>query len=673
MHGLGAIPLYSIMEVRLSSRPICGFMRMLLPGCWLCLVSLRAGADSTWLYAVQLSATVQTNPPAITLTWVPDPYGVDSYEVWRKLKHETTWSHRKTLPGSALSYNDQTVSSGVVYEYKVTKQAALGYTGYGYIASGIQVPMLDHRGKVILIVAADTVGLGSELARLETDLIGDGWTVARHDLDASATTASVKSLIVEDYQKGPQETQAVFLFGHVPIFKSGTLNYDSHGARPFPADGFYGDMDGNWGTSLAPEERPSYMPSEIELMVGRVDFSDMPGNGAPSPWPNETELLRNYLNKDHAWRHKLLAVPRRALIANRAGDQGGLAYAATGYRNLSVMVGPENIVEANVEDASPVAERWISRVTEGGWLWTYACGGGQDNVIGHMGTRGPYNEAWSTDVVGKDAQAVFSMLFGSHFGDWSRPDNVMRSMLATSTGLSVCLAGLPHWYMHHSAMGEPIGYGTRLTMNNTDLYESQVNALQRAVLINLLGDPTLRVDQLAPPVNLTATMAGGAVRLVWQASPDASAGYHVYRSGATNSPFTKLTLIPIRTTSYEDSTEAGSTSRTYMVRAVGLETYYSGSYYHPSQGAFVTVETGSQPAAIHLIANADHAGIELQWNTEIGRRYIVEARDGQLGTWSAISDPLMAASDSMTYVDAVNSAVPGRWYRVRREWSGECR
>jgi hypothetical protein len=668
MHAGGAIPKYSFMEVRTLLRPVRGLLVPLLHGLVLLLATESAMADSTWLYAVQLSASVQTNPASITLRWLPDPYGADHYEVSRKMKHETSWNPTVILPGDALSYTDETVSPGDTYEYRVRNQATLGYTGYGYICTGIEVPMVDHRGKVILIVAADTVGLASELARLETDLIGDGWTVARHDLDASATTASVKNLIVQDYQQSPEETKAVFLLGHVPIFKSGTLNYDSHGARPFPADGFYGDMDGDWKTGLTPEERPSFMPSEIELMVGRVDFSDMPGNGAPSPWANETELLRNYLNKDHAWRHKLLTVPRRALIANRAGDQGGLAYAATGYRNLSVMVGPQNIVEANVEDASPVTERWISRVTDGGWLWTYACGGGQDHVIGHMGTHGPYNEVWSTDVVGQDAKAVFSMFFGSHFGDWSRPDNVMRSALATSTGLSVCLAGLPHWHLHHSAMGEPIGYGVRLTMNNIDLYQSQVNALQRAVLINLLGDPTLRVDQVAPPRNLMASLAGGAVRLGWQASPDASAGYHVYRSAATNSPFTRLTTNPIRSTSFDDSTGASSASRTYMVRAVALETNYSGSYYNPSQGMFVTVQTGSEPTVIHLRAMASKGGLRLEWNSQVGGWYRVEARDGRSGTWSAISDPLKAISDSMTYVDPGFGAVPeGRWYRVKRE------
>ena len=646
---------------------MCGLTRRVLLGLWLCLVAVRTEADSTWLYAVQLSASVQTNPPTITLVWVSDPYGVDYFEVSRKLKHETAWGSKMTLPGSALSYVDENVSPGVVYEYKVKKQATLGYTGYGYICSGILAPMLDQRGRLILIVAADTAALGPELARFEADVIGDGWTITRHDLDASATVAGVKNLIVRDYQNDPGGTKAVFLFGHVPIFKSGTLNYDSHGPRPFPADGFYGDMDGDWAQDLAPEERPSYVPSEIELMVGRVDFSDMPGNGAIPPWPNETELLRNYLNKNHAWRHKLLTVPRRALIANRAGDQGGLAYAATGYRNFSTFVGSENIVEANVEDNSPINERWISQVSEESWLWTYACGGGQDAVIGHMGTHGPYNEAWSADVVKQDGKAVFSMLFGSHFGDWSRPDNVMRSMLATSTGLAVCMAGLPHWYLHHSAMGEPIGYGTRLTMNNTDLYKSQVDALQGAVLINLLGDPTLRIDQVAPPRNLAASVVGAAVRLAWLVSPDATAGYHVYQGDSTKGPFTRLTDVPTRNTLYEDSTGGTSPSRTYMVRAVALETNYSGSYYNPSQGAFVTVEMGNQPAAIHLIANADPTGIELQWNTEIGRRYIVEARNGQLGTWSAISDPLKAASDSMTYIDGVNGAVPGRWYRVRRE------
>src|SRR5215469_1143431 len=47
--------------------------------------------DSTFVYAVQISATVQTNPPQITLNWEPDPYGATNYVVYRKNKADLSW------------------------------------------------------------------------------------------------------------------------------------------------------------------------------------------------------------------------------------------------------------------------------------------------------------------------------------------------------------------------------------------------------------------------------------------------------------------------------------------------------------------------------------------------------------------------------------------------------
>jgi len=43
----------------------------------------------------------------------------------------------------------------------------LGYTGYGYIYAGIDAPMIENRGELILIVAADTGSLSGELTRLQ--------------------------------------------------------------------------------------------------------------------------------------------------------------------------------------------------------------------------------------------------------------------------------------------------------------------------------------------------------------------------------------------------------------------------------------------------------------------------------------------------------------------------
>ena len=75
-------------------------------------------------------------------------------------------------------------------------------------------------------------------------------------------------------------------------------------------------------------------------------------------------------------------------------------------------------------------------------------------IFGHLATEAaspmasPISEqmesttkSFSTDVVGVDAQSVFVLLFGSYFGNWDVPDDVMRSVLATPTmGLTCAMS-----------------------------------------------------------------------------------------------------------------------------------------------------------------------------------------------------------------------------------------
>ena len=102
-------------------------------------------------------------------------------------------------------------------------------------------------------------------------------------------------------------------------------------------------------------------------MVGRVDMFNMPGNGAPTPWPSELELLRNYLNKDHNWRFGLINVQKRALVADRFGnDDGGEPKASSGYRNFDSLLGHDKMVWADCWKTSTSQNRWISLITGGG-------------------------------------------------------------------------------------------------------------------------------------------------------------------------------------------------------------------------------------------------------------------------------------------------------------------
>ena len=643
-----------VIKTSLRAASICfacyGFLEVL--------AALEAQADDTFVYAVQLSATVQASPPQILLNWEPDPYGANSYAIFRKSEQAPSWGAGTVVPGSATNYLDTNVVDGSSYEYQVLKSASLGYKGYGYIYAGINAPLTESRGGLTLIVATNsTMSLSNELGRLEADLIGDGWRVIRHDVSSNDTPEAVRSLVISDYSADPSNHKAVFLLGPVPILHSGNLNYDGHFARAMPADAYYADIDGEWNN-------PSFLPSNVELMIGRIDFANMPGVGAPVPWPNETELLRNYLNKDHNWRHKLINVQHRALVGNRRGDENGEATAASGYRNFEPLVGPGNTVEANVDDNAPTAERWISRVAAGNYLWAYGCGGGQTNSISALGTNGPYFDVWSTDIVGQDAKAVFVMFFGSYFGNWDGTDDIMRAVLATpGMGLTCCMAGRPHWFFHHMGLGEPIGYSTRLTMNNSTLYQNQSNRYPRAVYIALMGDPTLRLDQVAPISGLTAAPGANGVHLNWSPSPDTVLGYHVYRATNSTGPFVRLTTLLLTSTSFIDASNSSGIC-TYMIRAVKLQTTPSGTYFNASQGIFITIDS----IPIRVLANPTAGALMLTWNSQPGGIYHVLAKTNLAqSSWTDLSGSLTAVATNTTWTDQDLNSSPQRFYAIARE------
>jgi hypothetical protein len=632
--------------------------RFLLLGSAVLTTQIHA-ADATWNYAVQISATVQSSPPRITLSWPQDDYGANNYTVFRKAKNDTDWGTGTLLPGTQTNFVDNSVSVGTNYEYQVVKASTVGYTAWGYIYAGINAPLTESRGKLVLIVATNsTVGLSSELARLQTDLTGDGWLVLRHDVSSNDTPGSVKNLITTDYYNDTANVKAVFLFGHVPVLLSGpNLNYDGHEVREMPADAYYGDMDGDW-SSL-----PDYLPSNVDLMVGRVDLSNMPGVGAAVPWPNETELLRNYLNKDHNWRNKLINVANRALIADRRGvEPDGEVTSISGFGNFGPLVGPANVIKANTEDASPISERWISWITASNFVWAYGCGAGSPAGISHLGTNGLYNEVWSTDIVGDDVKGVFVMFFGSWFGEWENQDNFLRSVLATPTmGLASFMAGRPHWYLHHMGLGETIGYSTRLSMNNSTLYQTQSNDMTRAIYIALMGDPTLRMNPVGPPSALNQFVNNSGEVLSWSPSTDSVLGYHVYRATSPSGPFTRLTTAAVTGTTFTD-TNVSAGSYTYMVRAEKLQTTPSGTYFDLSEGIFVNA-TVVRP--FPLLASHATNSLILTWNSLPGASYHVQSKTSLAQpAWTNASGTLVASGTTSTWTETNINSAPQRFYRV---------
>lgn len=520
---------------------------------------------------VLLSAEVRKTPPRIELRWPADPKAT-GYAVFRKLPSESTWVESGgALDAKETHYVDDQVQVGVAYEYKVLKSATAAdkpFKGTGYLQAGIEIPLRDQRGKLVLVVdASQAAALAEPLRRLERDLSGDGWVVLRRDVPRTATPVEVKAQIREAYDADRDGVKAVFLFGRVPVPYSGDFNPDGHGDHrgAWPADAYYGDMDGEWtddkvDTAKASRAEnknakgdgkfdPSQLPSPVELAVGRVDLSNMPAFGKP-----EAELLRRYLDKNHAFRHGALEAARRGLICDKFGDFGGEAFVGSGWRNFAPLVG----------DAQVRAADWFTGLGADSHLVAQGSGAGGYQSCAGVGT--------TADFAAKPTKAVFTILFGSYFGDWDSRDNLLRAPLASeSHGLVSIWAGRPHWYLHPMALGEPVGACARLTQNNRGLY-APTGTYAGGVHVALMGDPTLRLHVVAPPSDVKVT--GG--KLTWSGSADA---VHVYHAADERGPFARLTESPVKEQSF-----AASKKGVYMVRAVRLESGPSGTYWNASQG-----------------------------------------------------------------------------------------
>ncbi len=561
-------------------------------------------AASPQEYAVQVEAAASGSQ--IVLSW-PFDARVTSYEVARKLRGEAAWGPVTTLPGDATGMTDSTVAVGTVYEYRVWRppvNSAL-LAGFGYLSAGINVPPVVHRGTVILVVD-DTMAapLATELLRLRDDLIGDGWSVIRHDVSRSDPVATVKALIVADYAADPTGMRSVFLFGHVPVPYAGNIAYDGHGPEHqggWTADLFYGDMDGAWTDSSVdnanahffPENDnipgdgkldQSVMPSAVELEVGRVDLANMPAFAL-----SETELLRQYLDKDHRHRHALRVLPRRAIIDDRFGEFGGQAAAVSGWRSWTALVGAADTTSGSFSTLSSQAH-----------LCFYLCGGGWIDSCDSVNTA-----AWASS----DPQTAFTLLFGSWFGDWDKTNNFLRAPLATTTGLTSAWAGRPHWFLHPMALGSTIGECARLTQNNRSAEPTYLPLLVTGYThVALMGDPTLRLVAVVPPSSLTLGENGSGQPVAsWTASADASLGYHVYRSVSAAGPFNRLTSAPVAGTTWTDTSVTAGVY-TYQVKAAKLETTPGGTYVNTSQAITGTIDLGGSINATPIVlAGSDQA------------------------------------------------------------------
>jgi hypothetical protein len=577
-----------------------------------------AAADLPWNYAVQVSATVDAVRSQITLQWVPpdsNAFGgvAPQHFVYRKRVSELgnpDWGAGTAVPPGQNSYVD-TVDAGIAYEYKVTRIYPNGdpqFNGVGYVRTGMRVPLVENRGTVLIVPESNTApALSAELDQFANDCVGDGWRVVRVDgFSSNSNPVDLQARIREEYRKPAANVQAVFLIGHLPVVFSGTAtNPDGHQIRAMPADGFYGDVTGDWGPASFDGQHWVYQkntfPASLALAVGRVDFADMPAVEASSPFNSEVALLKNYFAKDHAYRTGQRVPLRRALIGDAFGEyyfEGVVEpFSAEGYRNFAALLGNQITVLDNYHGASN-ASQWLDAVSGGSFVFAYGAGAGGESGDS-IAALGPNDALTSRDLVARDAKAEFYLFFGSYIVDWTRPDNLLRAALAPAEyGLASAWAGRPFLYFHAMGLGETLGYGLRISENGSGtLYDTPVkvrpsgNTYVGAVYLALLGDPTLRLDPIPPVANVASNAITGAVS--WSPPPGVQVQeYRVYALNPANGGYDLESIVPAGTTTY-----TAKRVGLHMIRAVALQRG-SGTYYDASEGIFWNATVAGSPGTM---------------------------------------------------------------------------
>lgn len=707
-------------------------------------------AKDSMTRSLLVTATTSATVPHITLHWREDNIStVNSLSITRRIKGEGGAGTTLTpVDMQANLFADHTAEPGVPYEYKIIRNSNIYQEGS--IVAGYNIPLIESRGNVVLLVD-ETMGDGTldamsgplapELTRLKQDLEGDGWTVyftavPRQQIEPEVTLAddpnsgaarlveltTTLSAIQAEYDKDPTARWSLLIVGRVPQPYSGYGAIDGHSNHygAWPTDRYYSSLgQGNWtDVSTATVQSKSTsdqrnwniagdgkfdqyysyqlgVEADPVLEAGRVDLYNV-----NLPYGvSEQDFLRQYLNRDHAFRHgqapyyhENSAGWHNAPSADQVLERRARIYEIFQYNFTTTAwsaaaaffgnnTGQIDFLTRNTE-IHPIS--WIYWFED---MATYPTLFGANAGMGNQtssGGSGGTQTIWPL----RTNRAVFHQFFGSYFGDFDyKADEgtpFLKAPLAgnkDSMGLINMWSGWPNYHLYHMALGETVGYSAKFSERHSSTDRFWNSNGTPGIWMNLLGNPTLRLHTVYGPVKpRVGSTAAGAV-LDWTPSPDPEvAGYHVYRS-IDGGPYTRLTGgavtpntidtsnamgYPITATTFTDTSAVSGTTYRYLVKAVKIETSASGTYVNQSVGEPLQIThnpEGSAPSAPtgFVVDGSATATYQLSWDSmPLAMSYEVERLRDVPGTWESIGS---VSNTHFTDIVAVSDGVPR--YRIR--------
>lgn len=501
----------------------------------------------------------------LTLSWLPK-VGAESYNIRFRNDLHGNWEV-KSLNVTDTFFIIEDIQNEPV-EFLI--ETAEGNYASSYILTGNDYFVPDEE-EIMLIIVKDNIQ--DELSSLLEDYVN----ILNQELirtkilrvDSTMEVMDVKAEILALHSG--ENIDYILILGHVPVPYSGNSAIDGHDnhSGAWVADGFYGEIDGNWTDSSvnntsASREANHNIPndgkfdqtvfvSDVEIALGRVDFSNLPKLNE-----SELELTRRYLERNILYRTVHIKVAQRAIIDNNFNLAEGFAQGAV--KSFHTFLEPDSISYGD-----------FSQCTTDDYLFAYGAGGGN-----YQGANGIIS---TNNLVNDSIQAVFTTVFGSYFGDWDVQNNLLRAALARGSSLINAWSGRPIWYFHHMAMGKTVGQVLLNTQNNNGNYVSQFG--KGMTHTSLLGDPSLKMFYEDPIENLD--LIGNL--LTWEMSLEDPriVGFTIYAK-ENDEEWQLLGDEPIATSFFDLSSLDFFSQTQFLVRPVSLITSRSGSYYNEGNG-----------------------------------------------------------------------------------------
>lgn len=557
----------------------------------LAVVIPAAAQDYGKLYSVPVTAAADHAAGAVTLSW-PARTDMQWWKVYRLTNGVS--SLLATLPATATGYTATGLSGGQTHDLRVAGRTTASKTLTGAVRAGFEVPLRSDRGGLFLVVEESVAAaLDPEISRLRSDLSGEGWKVKTLSAARTDSADTLRTRIRAEWLAAPETHRSVLLLGHVPVPYSGSMAPDGHTDHTgaWPADCLYGEMDAaltdasvNVSTATRPENHNipgdtkadlSRLTGTQEMSVGRIDFYGLPCF-APE---TEISLLRRYLDRNHAWRTGLTACEPRAVITD---GLAGLTEA---------LAAPQRSAWPGIFGASGVVDAPWTSPPPGTSAFSLT-----NNFAGYSSMNGVGSAA---DFASRPPTAIFTLWFGSYFGDWDSQDNFLRAAIAApGAALTAVWSGRPQYHTQGMGMGGTAGESLVDSWQQANDGTASPGYFPRSAHLALMGDPTLTLRSVPQPENMIRSTSSSGLPLLSWSAPPGTAGVHLWRRDDADAAWTQLTSTPDADGTFQDTSPALPETE-YLIRAVRLEMMPAGSWWNGSTGILIPA---AQPAVHPLDA-----------------------------------------------------------------------